>query len=85
MPIEIWELREVKRALIKYCADNQLDLGDAVALEAANRLLRLAREPSVSSDRLLRKLRDDVAGPIHRAPSERPLEAALKSAQAPGK
>lgn len=85
MSIELWQLREVKRALITYCNDNQLDLGDEIALEAANRLLRFAREPSVNSDRLLRRLRDDVADPIGGAPSEQAHEGSLTSAQAPSK
>lgn len=57
MSLGLWQLREVKRALIIFCDDNKLELGDAVALKAAQELLEAAQQCSGTSDQLLRHLR----------------------------
>lgn len=57
MSLGLWQLREVKRALIIFCDDNKLELGDAVALKAAQQLLEAAQQRSGTSDQLLRHLR----------------------------
>ncbi|TWB08758.1 hypothetical protein FBZ99_11864 [Rhizobium sp. ERR 1071] len=57
MTLGLWEIRELKRALIIFCTENELELDDRNALTAAHQLLRFAQQRSSTSEQLLRQLR----------------------------
>ncbi|MES5048260.1 hypothetical protein ABVB72_23695 [Rhizobium nepotum] len=57
MTLGLWEIREIKQALITFCRENELELDDQSALTAAQQLLRFAQQRSATSEQLLRQLR----------------------------
>lgn len=57
MTLGLWEIREIKQALIAFCEENELELDDQNALMAAQQLLRFAQQRSASSEQLLSQLR----------------------------
>ncbi|MFB4374998.1 hypothetical protein RAC92_15660 [Agrobacterium sp. CR_3] len=61
MTLGLLEIREVKQALIIFCKENELELGDQNALTAAQRLLRFAQQRSATSEQLLGQLRAENA------------------------
>jgi len=61
MTLGLWEIREIKQALIVFCKENELELDDQNAITAAQRLLRFAEQRSATSEQLLRQLRVENA------------------------
>lgn len=57
MTLGLWEIREIKQALIAFCEENELELEDQNALMAAQQLLRFAQQQSATSEQLLSQLR----------------------------
>jgi len=57
MTLGLWEIREIKQALIAFCEENELELDDQNALMAAQQLLRFAQQRSATSEQLLSQLR----------------------------
>ncbi|WP_025591245.1 hypothetical protein [Agrobacterium tumefaciens] len=56
MTLGLWEIREMKQALLIFCRDNELELGDQSAVKAAELLQRYAQQQSATSEQLLRQL-----------------------------
>lgn len=61
MTLGLWEIREIKQALITFCEENELELDDQNALMAAQQLLRFAQQQSATSEQLLSQLRSTSA------------------------
>ncbi|MBY5377365.1 hypothetical protein [Rhizobium leguminosarum] len=61
MTLGLWEIREIKQALIIFCRENELELNDRSALMAAQQLMRFAQQRSATSEQLLRQLRSQHA------------------------
>jgi hypothetical protein len=61
MTFGLWEIREIKQALIIFCRENELELNDRSALMAAQQLMRFAQQRSATSEQLLRQLRSQHA------------------------
>jgi hypothetical protein len=61
MTLGLWEIREIKQALIAFCEENELELDDQNALMAAQQLLRFAQQQSATSEQLLSQLRSTSA------------------------
>lgn len=61
MTLGLWEIREIKQALLVFCKENELELDDQNALMAAQQLLRFAQQRSATSEQLLRQLRSKNA------------------------
>lgn len=57
MTLGLWEIREIKQALVIFCKENELELDDQNALTAAQQLMRFAQQRSATSEQLLRQLR----------------------------
>ncbi|SCY74292.1 hypothetical protein [Rhizobium sp. NFACC06-2] len=57
MTLGLWEIREIKQALIAFCEENELELDHQNALMAAQQLLRFAQQRSATSEQLLSQLR----------------------------
>lgn len=83
MQIGLWELRELKRALATFCDDNKLELGDEIALKAAQQLLQFAQQGAQSSDQLLRQLRSQDVGPPQKFGCSEPAVRQNKDAHPP--
>lgn len=62
MTLGLWEIREIKQALIIFCKENELEFDDQRALTAAQQLLRFAQQRSGTSEQLLRQLRSENSG-----------------------
>ncbi|OED00757.1 hypothetical protein [Rhizobium sp. YK2] len=61
MTLGLWEIRQIKQALVIFCKDNELEFGDRNALTAAQQLMRFAQQRSTTSEQLLRQLRSHNA------------------------
>jgi hypothetical protein len=61
MPIEVWQIAEVKKALRVFCNDHDLKPDDELVLQAADDLLKIAQEGADSSELMLRKLKNLAA------------------------
>ncbi|MBW9070157.1 hypothetical protein [Agrobacterium pusense] len=62
MTLGLWEIREVKQALLVFCKENELELDDQGALTAARQLMRFAQQRSATSEQLLHQLYTHNAG-----------------------
>jgi len=61
MTLGLWEIRQIKQALVIFCKDNELEFGDRNALTAAQQLMRFAQQRPTTSEQLLRQLRSHNA------------------------
>ncbi|UXT84573.1 hypothetical protein [Agrobacterium tumefaciens] len=61
MTLGLWEIREIKQALVIFCKENELELDDQNALTAAQQLMRFAQQRPATSEQLLRQLRSHNA------------------------
>lgn len=57
MTLGLWEIREIKQALLIFCRENELELDDPSALTAAHQLLQFSQQRPATSEQLLRQLR----------------------------
>ena len=57
MTLGLWDIRQIKQALIVFCEENDLEFNDQSALTAAQQLMLFAQQQSATSEQLLRQLR----------------------------